>query len=575
MAIISREKLKSKFKNGLFPTQDDFASLIDSVLNKRDDHFFGKWQEGRKYCEEDVVIHAKALYMLRLLDDTDNDCPDETGQEGPPTLSTKENNCYCSTTPPNDDANWCLLELKIDDGDWVIVDNGAEESTVMYAKVHGAVGIGTSNPAAKLDISDTTNGQFLFKPNEGGNPAFIINRLGQEEQDGETTAQQYLNSSVNEQYVTWLSNAPLGYIFKIESAVPDIDRNAKNSQQEPNTDLTEPMSLMLITNNQQHARVGIGTTEPAASLDIQTSDKAQVQIHTDGNSAPDIRLFNLNTSDEANQLSIALGNEFAAFTTNSKRGFHFKRASESGDKPKDSDTLVSIDKSGKVGIGTAHPMTQLHVKDNNKGEFRMSMHFPNPTFSIINLKNAYEVNYLVMGVDTDRAKFVTDAEAGFVFSIGKEADKKKKDRNAENINQGKILMQLQQIKKKKVSKKEVRLTPTIDLRGITKTYGNYVSAEKEAYSKTDSNVYTHVLDKLSAITPIAMNWNNSSRIGDIGEQLGLDADELLSDFPQVVMKEMDTTKSIAYERLVPVLIQAINDLRMEVKDLKDELKKKM
>lgn len=565
MAIISREKLKLKFKNGLFPTQDDFANLIDSALNKRDDHFFGKWQEGRKYCEEDVVIYDKALYILRLLEEAENDCgSDTTTEEDSTVIPAKDNNCYCSIIPPNRDGNWCLLELKVNDDDWEIVQDRPEDPKFMYAKVNGNVGIGSKKPSAKLDISNGKNGQFLFDPNDNGNPSFIINRLEQDSEDDPATTTGYLKNSINQEHSTWLTNAPLGYVFKIEGETLQMDTRSVQNQ-EP-TDDSQAMTLMLITNDdsKNHTRIGIGTDDPTASLDIKTSDKAQVQIHTDGNIAPQIQLFDLDGAKE-NYLSISLKEAYATFLTDSEKGFRFKKAPKTDEKEEHSDTLLSISKNGKVGIGTPNPMAQLQVTDGDKGDFRMSLRYPNPTFSIINLKNSQEVNYLVTGVDTDQAKFVTDAESGFVFLAGEECGE---DKNEENINQGTELLRIQADIKNKRGK-ETRLTPTLDIKGISKNYGNYVAAEKKEYTKTRSRVYNKVLDKLSNIKPIAFKWNEkNTRIGDIGEQLGLDADELLSDFPQVVMKEMDTSKNIAYERMIPILIQAINDLRAEVEELK-------
>ena len=43
MALMSRLDLEALFKNGKKPSEKDFAHLIESMLNKRDDQFMGRW----------------------------------------------------------------------------------------------------------------------------------------------------------------------------------------------------------------------------------------------------------------------------------------------------------------------------------------------------------------------------------------------------------------------------------------------------------------------------------------------------------------------------------------------------
>jgi hypothetical protein len=104
MAILSREQLCSTFVNGTIPSQKDFCDLIDSALNRRDDHFFGFWQMGMKYCEGDVVIYNKSIYILRLPEASQANCPpgdDEGGANGDENGANGEDEksgdgCICS-----------------------------------------------------------------------------------------------------------------------------------------------------------------------------------------------------------------------------------------------------------------------------------------------------------------------------------------------------------------------------------------------------------------------------------------------------------------------------------------------
>ncbi len=71
---------------------------------------------------------------------------------------------------------------------------------------------------------------------------------------------------------------------------------------------------------------------------------------------------------------------------------------------------------------------------------------------------------------------------------------------------------------------------------------------------------TTVLETVKLLQPISFHWKSDSGFDPAKEQLGLLADELEAVFPQVVNKETDGTAAIAYQNLVPILIQSIKEL---------------
>ena len=52
------------------------------------------------------------------------------------------------------------------------------------------------------------------------------------------------------------------------------------------------------------------------------------------------------------------------------------------------------------------------------------------------------------------------------------------------------------------------------------------------------------------------------------QHFGLDADQLEEVFPDLVYENEDGTKSINYVEMVPILVQAINELKEEINELK-------
>lgn len=100
------------------------------------------------------------------------------------------------------------------------------------------------------------------------------------------------------------------------------------------------------------------------------------------------------------------------------------------------------------------------------------------------------------------------------------------------------------------------------------TSGNFVAtANVTAYSdarlKTDVNTIQRALDKVSAMRGVTFTKDGTSQVGVI-------AQEVLEVVPEAVQLNADGYYSVAYGNLVGVLIEAVKELRAEVKALKGE-----
>lgn len=81
------------------------------------------------------------------------------------------------------------------------------------------------------------------------------------------------------------------------------------------------------------------------------------------------------------------------------------------------------------------------------------------------------------------------------------------------------------------------------------------------------------LDKVSAINGYTFSWNaDAVAMGKDASQreAGVVAQEIESILPEVVQTKEDGFKAVRYEQLIPLLIEAIKDLRREVNDLKSK-----
>jgi hypothetical protein len=101
-----------------------------------------------------------------------------------------------------------------------------------------------------------------------------------------------------------------------------------------------------------------------------------------------------------------------------------------------------------------------------------------------------------------------------------------------------------------------------------------------AFGTSDRNLKQNItiidkaLDKVLALDGITFNWNNTAvnilnKNSEIREP-GVIAQQVQEVLPEAVSLREDGYLGVRYEKLVPLLIQAIKELKQEV----DELKKK-
>lgn len=137
MGLLSRDSLKKLFGAGTKPTAEDFASLIDSMVNKVNDNYSSDPEDGVKIAPAE----SNDRY-ISLFSSTD-------------ALATNE-------------ASWALREVD-DNGQSALSlnqvdkpekeDDPAKESTRLYLAPEGQLGVGTTTPQNDLDVNGITGMQ--------------------------------------------------------------------------------------------------------------------------------------------------------------------------------------------------------------------------------------------------------------------------------------------------------------------------------------------------------------------------------------------------------------------------------
>jgi hypothetical protein len=100
-----------------------------------------------------------------------------------------------------------------------------------------------------------------------------------------------------------------------------------------------------------------------------------------------------------------------------------------------------------------------------------------------------------------------------------------------------------------------------------------------AFSTSDKQLKDNItlipnsLEKITKIGGYTFDWNNKQDIYEVGSHdIGVIAQEIEEILPEVVITRDNGYKAVKYEKIIPLLIEAIKELKAEVDDLKSKVK---
>jgi Chaperone of endosialidase len=307
-----------------------------------------------------------------------------------------------------------------------------------------------------------------------------------------------------------------------------------------------------------------------------------------GEAAPVISILNLISTTQPTYLTSGLGNKVSGWVSNAKQGFVFRQGGPAIDANQhcldQGQTHLVIRENGYIGMGTEEPYTNLDiVNKSSSGKFLFNLDRKvNPALGILNLRPDTKNNYFTVGADNNHAILVTDSQYGFLFKFGVEFGT---NDSQVDINQGFTLLSMYPEGKDNDKDRPgiVSIRPEgkgrlgigkkpmdyeLDIRGMTRTFTVYQDTNSNQISNLKP--LTKVLEKIKLLQPITFQWN-SPDFRDAGEQIGLLADAVDDVFPQVVKTSSDGTRAVAYQNLVPVLIQGLKELITERDQTRQDL----
>jgi hypothetical protein len=97
-----------------------------------------------------------------------------------------------------------------------------------------------------------------------------------------------------------------------------------------------------------------------------------------------------------------------------------------------------------------------------------------------------------------------------------------------------------------------------------------------AFSTSDERLKTNItpiedaLNKVSQVQGIEFDWIPKEGVhGNEGHDVGVLAQELEKVLPEVVTERDNGYKAVKYEKIIPLLVEAIKELQKEVQELKN------
>ncbi len=105
----------------------------------------------------------------------------------------------------------------------------------------------------------------------------------------------------------------------------------------------------------------------------------------------------------------------------------------------------------------------------------------------------------------------------------------------------------------------------------------YASSDVVAYFSSDIrlkdniNIIQSPLEKISKLRGIEFNWNNNQNIYQVGKRdLGVIAQDVEDVLPELVETRDTGYKAVKYEKLTPLLIEAIKEQQVQIEEQKTQ-----
>jgi hypothetical protein len=290
--------------------------------------------------------------------------------------------------------------------------------------------------------------------------------------------------------------------------------------------------------------VGIGTTSPTAGLQVKIGTVATPANYA-AFLANDTARFN---SNHSNEYGIGIG--YVNATTDT---FGIQSGTTSGVKP------LSLNPfGGDVGIGTTSPSQKLDVSGNINatGTIECTKFIANASTGFeFDIENSNQFN--MRHTAANKSMFFVTAAGTGTINFG-----------TNNVN-SRVTITSTGALKSTVSLAVGSITPSTTTGRIDASNDVVAFSTSDIRLKDNIKSIDKALDKVNSIQGIEFDWIEKEEVhGNSGHDIGVIAQEIEEILPDVVTTRDNGYKAVKYEKIVPLLIEAIKDLSKQVDGLK-------
>jgi hypothetical protein len=398
----------------------------------------------------------------------------------------------------------------------------------VYITSSGYVGIGTNNPGYNLHVRQVS-GEVVSAVSSNGST-------------GTDVATFYSSAGSTSAQVTTYGS---GFSYFTSSASQGVTiGNSANAAVQINTNNT---SRIYITGA---GNVGIGTDNPETKFHVSSGATDEV-ARFEGTGSPYISLYDSGTRDfyllDSTEIQLwGQANKAMSFATNNTYRMQIT-----------SDGNLLIGTSVNAANGLVFEQDRNIAWQQGTGE------------SVPNIFRQTGSGALTLGYGVRFRDTVNLDE--FTSSYGENVGK-----SAITVSSGEIVFRLNSASIV-APNSPVSLTRRMDINsaGTLSVTGDVVAfTASDARLKTEIKNITNALEKVSKLNGVEFYWNDQAREiypERTQQDVGVIAQEVQEVLPEIVTERDNGYLAVKYEKLVPLLIEAIKELKLEIQELKSKL----
>ena len=429
------------------------------------------------------------------------------------------------------------------DGDKLKISKNFGPGTNDYLTVDtsGNVGIGSTAPAARLNVASTGANAYSSTITKGTNMKGIINALSNNADD---MVGIYFGTGTTSEGTHWS-----GITGSRSQSTTDWSTQLNfYTHNEDVANINDATQKMVIKGN---GNVGIGTTSPGAKLDVDGNIKLSGYIVDSNSEIIDFAINDLKV--QGKHINAEFGVWARSYGTVRQMGIdggaaHMGLYTSGTEK-------VRIDTSGNVGIGTTAPQQALHIKGATNALMMLEGDNDN------GIAGCYYKTE-----DTDNTMNRTKGFFGF---------------QGNNLyGNGYFTMWLDNVNDNgtvTASEERFRWERDGDFHADGDVIAYSTTTPSDIRLKTDVETIESASEKVSKLRGVEYTWSKGKLAGQ--REIGLIAQEVEAVVPEVVKeKELplwddsgESYKTVDYEKLVALLIESNKEMQEEIKQLKERL----